>query len=157
MVTRKVIRRSCSNALHYGQSMFPEYEKLLYLQSSQFQSKSVCYHTLLNPSNMNRHNSMCYHSLNALPHALPHALLYIFSEICLVLDYLQRVTTRYHQFIKIYINIYFFMNLMVPRGDALQLAPNHAKLREYVWWPIWQHVEVIMMSLLLMILTTRHI
>ena len=112
--------------------MFPEYEKLPYLQPSQFQSKSVCYHTLLNPRNMDRHNATCYHSLNALPHVLPHALLYIFSEIYLVLDYLQRATTRYHQFIKKYINIYFFMNLMVPRGDALQLAPNHAKLREYV-------------------------
>ena len=126
MVTHKVIRRSCGNALHYSQSMFPEYEKSPYLQSSQFQSKSVCYHTLLNPRNMDRHNATCYHSLNALPHALPHALLYIFSEICLVL---QRVTTRYHQFIKKHINIYFFMNLMVPRGDALQLVPNHAKLR----------------------------
>ena len=30
MVTREVIRRSCGNALHYGQSMFPESEKLPY-------------------------------------------------------------------------------------------------------------------------------
>ena len=34
-----------------------------------------------------------YHKLNALPHALPN----IFSEIYLVLDYLQRVTTHYCQ------------------------------------------------------------
>ena len=39
-----------------------------------------------------------YHNLNALPHALSHAFLYIFSEICLVLGYLQRVITRYHHF-----------------------------------------------------------
>ena len=39
-----------------------------------------------------------YHNLNALPHVLP----YIFSEIFLVLGYLQRVTTRFHQIYKIY-------------------------------------------------------
>ena len=53
-----------------------------------------------------------YHSLNALshalPHALPHTLPYIFSEICVVLDYLKRVTTRYRYFFKKNINIYFF-------------------------------------------------
>ena len=32
-----------------------------------------------------------YHNLNALPHALLHALPYIFYKICLVLGYLQRV------------------------------------------------------------------
>ena len=35
-----------------------------------------------------------YHSLNTLPHALS----YIFSEICLVFSYLQSVTTRYRNF-----------------------------------------------------------
>ena len=118
---------------------FQSLKSCLILQWFQFQSKSVCYHTLLTLETWIEHNATCYHSLNALP----HALLYIFSEICLVLDYLQRVTTFYHQFIKKYINIYFFMNLMVPRGDALKLAPNHAKLREDVWWPLWHHVEVI--------------
>ena len=34
------------------------------------------------------HNAKRYHNLNGLPHALPN----IFSEICLILDYLQRVT-----------------------------------------------------------------
>ena len=43
------------------------------------------------------------------------ALPYIFSEIYLVLCYLQRVTTRYHHFFKRNINIYFFVNLMVTR------------------------------------------
>ena len=39
-------------------------------------------------------------NLNVLPNALPHALPYIFSEICLVLGYLEGVTTRYHHFLK---------------------------------------------------------
>ena len=78
-------------------------------------------------------NVMHYHSLNAVPHALPHALPYIFSEIFLILGYLQCVTTRYRYFFKKNINIYFFINLMVTRGNALQIAPNHAKLRENVW------------------------
>ena len=39
-----------------------------------------------------------YHNLNALSHALPHTLPYIFSEICLVLSYLQRFTTSYRHF-----------------------------------------------------------
>ena len=36
------------------------------------------------------YNVMRYHNLNTLPHALPHTLPYIFSEIFLVLGYLQR-------------------------------------------------------------------
>ena len=75
-------------------------------------------------------NGTYYHNLNALPHALPHALPYVFSEICLVLDYLQLVTTCYHHFFFLNINIYFFINLMVTRCNVLQIAPNHAKLRE---------------------------
>ena len=46
-----------------------------------------------------------YHSLNALPHVLPHALSFIFSEICQVLSYLQRVTTRYRY--------YFFNKILI--------------------------------------------
>ena len=75
-------------------------------------------------------NVMRYHSLNALPHALPHALPYIFSDFFLVLGYLQRATVIF--FFK-NINIYFFINLTVARGNALQIGPNHAKLRETVW------------------------
>ena len=48
-------------------------------------------------------NATCYHNLNALPHVLP----YIFSEIFLVLGYLQRVTTCYRYFFK-KILIYIF-------------------------------------------------
>ena len=58
------------------------------------------------------HNATCYHNLNVLP----HTLLYIFSDICLVLSYLQRVTTRYRHFfenVNVYIN--FFINLTVTR------------------------------------------
>ena len=36
-------------------------------------------------------NVTCYHNLNAVPHALTHALPYILSDICLVFGYLQRV------------------------------------------------------------------
>ena len=44
------------------------------------------------------HNATRYQNLNALPHPLPHALPYIFSEICLVLRCLQWATTRYRQY-----------------------------------------------------------
>ena len=78
------------------------------------------------------HNATHYHNFNALPHALPyislistrvgydatryhnfnalpHVLPYIFSDICLILGYLQWVTTRYRQFILKNINIHFFL------------------------------------------------
>ena len=57
------------------------------------------------------HNATRYHDLNALPHALPYALPYILSEICLILGYLQRITTRHSHFLKensIYIFFYKF-------------------------------------------------
>ena len=73
-----------------------------------------------------------YGNLNTLPHVLPNALSYIFFEICLVLGYLKEVTTRYDQFLKLKINIYFFINLTITRGNPLHIAPNHAKLRENV-------------------------
>ena len=73
-------------------------------------------------------NATRYHGLNALPHALP----YMFSEICLIFGYLQRVTTRYRQsFLKNSINI-FFINLTVTRGNPLQIAQNQENLRESV-------------------------
>ena len=55
---------------------------------------------------------------------LPHALPYIFSEICLILSYLQRVTMHYRQFFKKNINIHFLKNLTVTHGNALQIAPK---------------------------------
>ena len=39
------------------------------------------------------HNATPYHNFNALP----HALLYIFSQFSMVWGYLQRDTTRYRQ------------------------------------------------------------
>ena len=51
------------------------------------------------------HNVMRYHNFISLPYALPHALLHIFSWSSMVWGYLQRVTTRYHQIYKKYINI----------------------------------------------------
>ena len=78
------------------------------------------------------HNATHYHDLNALPHVLPYALPYMFSEICLILGYLQRVTTRYRQFFKKNsINI-FFINLTVTRGNPLQIAQNEENLGENV-------------------------
>ena len=44
------------------------------------------------------HNLTYYHNLNVLPHKLPRALFYNFSNICVVLRYLKRVTTRYCHF-----------------------------------------------------------
>ena len=83
------------------------------------------------------HNTTRYHDLNVLPHALPHTLPYFCSEICLILGYLQRVTTRYRKFFKK--NIYtFFINLTVTHGNPLQIAQNQENLRENVW----QRVQV---------------
>ena len=73
-------------------------------------------------------NATDYHDLNVLTHALP----YIFPEICLILGYLQRITARYRQFFlknSIYI---FFINLMVTRGNPLQISQNQENLTENV-------------------------
>ena len=67
-----------------------------------------------------------YHSLNALPHALPNK----YSEICLVFGLF---ATRYHALPFLNISIYSFIYLMVMCGNALQIARNHAKLKENVW------------------------
>ena len=78
------------------------------------------------------HNATRYHDLNALPHALLYALPYILSEICLILGYLQCVTTRYRQFLKknsIYI---FFINLTLTHGNPLQTAQNQENPKENV-------------------------
>ena len=95
------------------------------------------------------HNATRYHTFNALPHALSHVLLYIFSHnaICyhnfnvlpyissqcsMVWSYLQRVTTRYRQIYKeIYINI-FLKKMMVTLGNALQIAQNQENHRENI-------------------------
>ena len=53
------------------------------------------------------HNATRCPKLNALPHALP----YIFSEICLVLGNLQRVTTCYRQIYKKYIYTIFLKKI----------------------------------------------
>ena len=45
-------------------------------------------------------NTTRYHNFNELPHALPHALLYILPQFSIVWGYLQRVTitsTCYHK------------------------------------------------------------
>ena len=54
------------------------------------------------------HNATCYHNLNALSHPLPHMLPYIFSEIFLVLGYLQRVTTCYRHFLRKILKYIFY-------------------------------------------------
>ena len=84
--------------------------------------------TFQNPQTWIGHNTRRYHNLNALAHSLP----YISSDTCLVLGYLQRVTTRYHHFflLKRYI---FSMDLTVTHGNALQISLFPAKLRENLW------------------------
>ena len=53
------------------------------------------------------HDTTRYRNFNALPHALPDALPYIFSKFSMAWGYFQRVTTRYHQIYKnTYINIF---------------------------------------------------
>ena len=79
------------------------------------------------------HNATRYRDLNTLPHALPYALAYIFSENCLILGYLQRVTTCYRQFFTKIVYIYFFINLTVTHGNPLQIAQKQENLRENVW------------------------
>ena len=41
----------------------------------------TCYHTLPNSKNMVGYNATRYHNSNALRYALPHALLYILSQV----------------------------------------------------------------------------
>ena len=54
------------------------------------------------------------------------------SGMCsgIILNGLQRVTINF--FLKKNINIHFFINLTVTRGNALQISPNNARLREIV-------------------------
>ena len=50
----------------------------------------------------------------------------------MVWDYLQRVTTRYHQiYKKRYINI-FLKKMRVTRGNALQIAQNQENFRKNI-------------------------
>ena len=55
------------------------------------------YHTFSFSLTWIGHNAKRYHNFNVLLHALP----YNFSKFSMVWGYLQRVTTRYHKFIKI--------------------------------------------------------
>ena len=57
-------------------------------------------------------NATRYHSLNALPHAFPHTSLYTFSEICLVLGYLQRVTTPYRHMVTCEVTHWSYGNVL---------------------------------------------
>ena len=55
---------------------------------------------------------------------LHELLLYIFCEICLILDYLQQVTTCYHRFSKESISMYIFYKY---HGNVLQVIANILK------------------------------
>ena len=75
------------------------------------------------------YDARCCDKLKTLPHALPYALTYIFSEIYVVLGYVQQVTTPYHRhFFFVNTKIYFCINVTVICGNVLQIAPNHANL-----------------------------
>ena len=81
------------------------------------------------------HNATPYPDFNALPDVLSHAsLIYILSDICPNLGYLeQHVTTGYRQFFKksyIYIYIYIYINLTVTRANLLEYAQNQKNLKE---------------------------
>ena len=75
------------------------------------------------------YNATCCNKLKTLPHALPHALTYIFSEVYVVLGYVQRITMPYHHHFFLNIKIYFFINLTVICGNVLQITPNHSNLK----------------------------
>ena len=83
------------------------------------------------PQTQSFHNTMRYHELNSLPHALPHRLPYAFSDIYLILSYLQWVTMRYRQlFLKNSIYIFYKFELRKMSGSPLQVSQNQANLRE---------------------------
>ena len=78
----------------------------------EFARKVYCKHASCNYEIWNHQkaygNITLNHNFNVLPHALPYVLPYIFSDISLVLGYLQRFTTCYGHFFKKNINIDFF-------------------------------------------------
>ena len=74
-VARCIMAYPClqSFAISFSNSNFSEVERV----STHYQALQTWIHL----------NIAHYHNLNALPHALPHALLYIFSGICMVSGY----------------------------------------------------------------------
>ena len=87
-------------------------------------------------TNMDRQKMQCINIIWMHYHICYYTHYHILSVICLILCYLQQVTTCFCQFFKKLIDI-FFINLTVPHGNPLQIAPNHAKLRENVWYHMW--------------------
>ena len=76
------------------------------------------------------HDATRYRNFNVLRDALP----YIFSKFSMVLDYVQRVTTRYR---KMYEKIHILKKIiMVTCGNALQIAQNRANLRENIQYRV---------------------
>ena len=74
------------------------------------------------------YNAMRYHNFSTLPHALPHIFLR-FNWFWTICNGLPRITVN---LLKKYLYI-FFMNLTAMCINVLQIAPNHAKLRENLW------------------------
>ena len=84
------------------------------------------YHTLPTPQTWIGLNVTRYHMRYHMRYRIFSLRFAWFWAIC---NALPGVTVT---FLKKNMNIYFFINLMVTRGNALQIAPNHAKLRENV-------------------------
>ena len=89
---------------------------------------SKCYHTRYDAFSLSLTwigpRAMRYHNFNILPHTLP----YIFSQFTMVLGYLQHITAKFKKCIL----IFFFKIMMAARGNTLQIAQNHANLRENI-------------------------
>ena len=117
--------------MHFGLSMFLEFEKFPYpsVISISFILNILPHITKLYKHGQVTNATHCKRSY--------HIFSLTFSWFWTICNALQRVTIIF--FI---INTYIFINLMVTRCNVLQIAPNHVKLRENVWWRMWLHVEV---------------
>ena len=122
---------SYDNALHFGLSMFVEFKKLPY---PSVISISVMLNVLPHITKLYKHEQAIMERVNISLrryNTLYHRNYCIFfSDIRLVLGYLQCATTRYHNFSFLNTNIFFFINLTVTRGNELQIVPNLAKLKK---------------------------
>ena len=105
---------------------------------SHFKRVTTHYQTLQTSIGL---NVTRYHNFNALPHALTHALPYIFFEICLVLG-----CFRYHHFFKKNINMHvYIINLTVTRCKQPQIMLHWQKMYSNVWdntLKLWKHVAL---------------
>ena len=84
------------------------------------------------------HNSTRYHNFTALPHALLHALQYIFSQFSMAWSYVQHVTT----YIIIYLFFFFKIDSNAWKRVANSLKPGKSQ-RKYTAVCVLTHVVTI--------------